>query len=326
MCEVDRGADPHSRFWIRNFFYDQHQFLHSTTIHYTMSSSILKRPREEARGGFKPKKRHRKVKKQFEYHSSSEDENEAAAGTDFKAVNLQDSDESDGGNPRRPKEKAFTAAEDDASEAEDDASPGADRDSHAESDQAGTSSEDEEGDSDANTTASAVKKRKRNDPDVFAASMSKILSSKLSTQKRSDPVLSRSKTAQEASKALSESRLETKARHKLREEKRSLLDKGRIRDVLGLQSTDISTEEIMEREKRLRKTAQRGVVKLFNAVRAAQVRGEEEMRKARRAGVVGIAKREERVSEMSKKGFLEMIAGGGKKQAVGVSAVPETWA
>ena len=272
-----------------------------------MSASILKRPREDARGGFKPKKRQRKVKKQLEYHSSSEDENEVEAGTDFKAVNLQDSDESSDENSKRPQKIAFTAADDDTSEADDDAAPG------AESDDTGASSGNEEGDSDADPTVSAVKKRKRNDPDVFATSMSKILSSKLSTQKRADPVLSRSKTAQEASKSLSESRLETKARHKLREEKRLLLDKGRIIDVLGLESTDISTEQIMEQEKRLKKTAQRGVVKLFNAVRAAQVRGEEEMRRARKEGVVGMAKREERVSEMSKKGFLELIAGGGKK-------------
>ena len=302
---------------IEAFLCNCHQLTHNATIHCTMSASILKRPPEEVRGGFKPKKRQRKVKKQLEYHSGSEDDNKASAGTDFNAVNLQDSDESGGENSRRLQKTAFTATDGDASETEDDAVP------RAESDETGASSGNEEDDFDADATASVVKKRKRNDPDVFATSMSKILSSKLSTQKRSDPVLSRSKTAQEASKSISESRLETKARHKLRQEKRVLLDKGRIRDVLGLQSTDISTEQIMEREKRLKKTAQRGVVKLFNAVRAAQVRGEEEMRRTRKEGVVGMVNREERVSEMSKKGFLELIAGGGKKKVVGTSAVSE---
>ena len=277
-----------------------------------MSASLLKRPREETRGGFKPKKRQRKFKKQLEYHSSSEDENDTATGNDFKPVNLQDSDESGDENPRSPQKIAFIAADGDVSEIEDDAVPG------AESDDTGASSGSEE-DSEADATASTIKKRKRNDPDVFATSMSKILSSKLSTQKRSDPVLSRSKTAQEASKSISESRLETKARHKLKEEKRLLLDKGRIRDVLGLQTTDISTEHIMERENKLKKTAQRGVVKLFNAVKAAQVRGEEEMRRVKREGIVGMTNREERVSEMSKKGFLELIAGGGKKKVVRTS-------
>ncbi len=65
---------------------------------------------------------------------------------------------------------------------------------------------------------------------------------------------------------------------------------------------------MIEEENRLRKTAQRGVVKLFNAVRQAQVRGEE-ARKEAKSGSRG--RKEERVGEMSKKGFLEMVAGGG---------------
>ena len=63
----------------------------------------------------------------------------------------------------------------------------------------------------------------------------------------------------------------------------------------------------MEEERQLRKTAQRGVVKLFNAVRAAQMKGEE----ARKEGGTG-KRRDERVGEMSKRGFLELVAGGGK--------------
>jgi hypothetical protein len=66
----------------------------------------------------------------------------------------------------------------------------------------------------------------------------------------------------------------------------------------------------MELEKRLRKTAQRGVVKLFNAVRAAQIKGEEAAREARAKGLIGHGRREEKVNEMSKKGFLDLIAGG----------------
>lgn len=69
-----------------------------------------------------------------------------------------------------------------------------------------------------------------------------------------------------------------------------------------------SVESMMDEEKRLRKIAQRGVVKLFNAVRQAQVKGEEA---AREAKGVARGRREERVGEMSKEGFLEMVAGGG---------------
>lgn len=66
--------------------------------------------------------------------------------------------------------------------------------------------------------------------------------------------------------------------------------------------------ELQEQEKGLRKTAQRGVVKLFNAVRQAQVRGEEAARSAKGGGR---GRREEKVNEMSREGFLELVAGGG---------------
>ena len=150
--------------------------------------------------------------------------------------------------------------------------------------------------------------------------MSKILGSKLSTSKRDDPVLSRSVAAIEASKEMTDLALEKKAKHKIKEDKKAALEKGRVKDVLGASTafdaanghgTGESVQETMELEKRLRKTAQRGVVKLFNAVRAAQVKGEEAAREARLKGVVGQGRREEKVNEMSKKGFLDLIAGGG---------------
>jgi len=82
--------------------------------------------------------------------------------------------------------------------------------------------------------------------------------------------------------------------------------------VLGLNSEDVSTEQIMEREKGYKKTAQRGVVRMFNAIRAAQVLGEKAAKEAHAAGVVGIEQRQKKVNEMSKKGFLDLIASGGK--------------
>ncbi|KAI4745836.1 Rrp15p-domain-containing protein [Aureobasidium sp. EXF-12298] len=159
------------------------------------------------------------------------------------------------------------------------------------------------------------KTRKRNDPTAFATSMSKILGTKLTTSKRQDPVLSRSAAATAASKELAEQKLELKAKRKMHAEKREALDKGRVKDVLGLNTPDVSTAEIQETERRLQKTAQRGVVKLFNAVRAAQVQGETARSEAKKEGVIGISQRDERVSEMSKKGFLDLIATGGKKPA-----------
>lgn len=101
----------------------------------------------------------------------------------------------------------------------------------------------------------------------------------------------------------------------MREDRKQELEKGRVRDVLGTNGGFTDGEDggrnaadVREQEKRLRKTAQKGVIKLFNAVRAAQVKGEEAMRMGGAAG-----RKKERVEEMSKKGFLALTAGGEAK-------------
>jgi fusion and transport protein UGO1 len=278
--------------------------------------------------GRRPAKKIRKFKKQTDYHSSSSEAEED--GADFAAVNLQDSD-NDGTDvvtgvnavpmaaqhiPKPPKavvEPGSDDEEDEADKEKDDEDVESDADAGAESDITGASSDYE---SEGSTTGDAPnKKKKRNDPTAFATSISKILNTKLTTTKRADPVLSRSRDASKASKELAESRLEAKARHKIRTERREALEKGRIKDVLGLENSEMSTQVIMETEKKLRKTAQRGVVKLFNAVREAQRRGEDAKKDALKQGIVGMGAREEKVSEMSKKGFLELIASGGSKRA-----------
>ncbi|EME81628.1 uncharacterized protein MYCFIDRAFT_154314 [Pseudocercospora fijiensis CIRAD86] len=176
-----------------------------------------------------------------------------------------------------------------------------------------TSASDSESDGHASITSSQARtKKKRNDPDSMATSMLKILDTKLTASKRANPLLSRSKTPAEADKQLADAKLESKARAQIRAEKRALAEKGHVADVLGLQTPNVDTGAILEEEKRLKKTAQRGVVKLFNAVRAAQVKAEEARAEARKEGVVGMKKREERVNEMSKQGFLDLISKGGK--------------
>lgn len=174
--------------------------------------------------------------------------------------------------------------------------------------------EDLPSESEASITSSQAQrtKRKRNDPDAFATSISRILDTKLTSSKRADPVLSRSKSAAEANRSLADSKLEAKARAQIRAEKRAASEKGRVKDVLGLQTPDVDTGKLLEEEKRLKKTAQRGVIHLFNAVRAAQVKAEEAAKEARSQGLVGMQKREERVNEMSKQGFLDLISSGGK--------------
>lgn len=206
---------------------------------------------------------------------------------DDDADNLDDLDEND-----EPDLEATSSAEEDDSESE-----GGD-----------------DGTSQASSSHTLSQRKKRNDPTAFATSISKILETKLSTSKRSDPVLSRSKSALEASQTLADAKLEAKARAQIRAEKRAAAEKGRVKDVLGLQTPDVDTGAMVEEERRLKKIAQRGVVFMFNAVRKAQVSAEEERKKVVGEGVVGMQKREERVNDMSKQGFLELISSGGKQK------------
>lgn len=307
----------------------------------------------------RPRKKVRKVKKQTEYHSSSEDEgsesipSSKATGSNLvqrlspkpkiaakailkhkfvpskpvaappartEDVEDEDEDEDEDGQEVDALElntalnMDLTADNDDDEEDDEPDINDVDADTdEPEDDDIDEDDLDDDSVSDTSTTNTAThNKKKRNDPTAFATSISKILTTKLTSSKRSDPILSRSKTADEASKALADSKLDTKARASIRAEKRSLLEKGRVRDVLGLDTPGVDTGAIMEEEKRLKKTAQRGVVKLFNAVRAAQVRGEEAERQAKAQGMVGMQKRDEKVNEMSKEGFLELLSRGGK--------------
>ncbi|CAG8956657.1 hypothetical protein HYFRA_00012202 [Hymenoscyphus fraxineus] len=264
----------------------------------------------------KSKRPVKKFKKQTDYHSdSSEDEANAPPQEEFKAVNLQDSDNEE-------LDTADLIARD-VSDVEEEATVGELADEEITDASNSDSEDDEDEDSDTNSNPNLIRKRKRNDPEAFATSMSKILGSKLATSKRADPVLSRSVVAIETSKEITDQALEKKARNKMKDDKRLALEKGRVKDVLGASTAfdaangygdmgaQPSVQQTMELEKRLRKTAQRGVVKLFNAVRAAQVKGEEAAREARVKGLVGHGRREEKINEMSKQGFLELIAGGG---------------
>ncbi|CAD0028596.1 unnamed protein product [Aureobasidium pullulans] len=317
-----------------------------------MGNPSAKRKRPEGMGYRKPKKLVKKFKKQKAYHSDSEDDEVQSTNTntnsDFNPVNMDDSeDEEVEDTPAAPvvpvpapepvvekktapkpvapakSESKPAASEDDEAEdddedeeEEDDDLEGLDALDDEDLDDSDLEGDDEMDLSDNEDGEGRQKKtRKRNDPAAFATSMSKILGTKLTTSKRQDPVLSRSAAATAASKELADQKLELKAKRKMHAEKREALDKGRVKDVLGLNTPEVSTAQIQETEKRLQKTAQRGVVKLFNAVRAAQVQGEQARSEAKKEGVVGISQREERVSEMSKKGFLDLIATGGKKAA-----------
>lgn len=290
------GAEPHSAHQNFSARHPKPSIPHRSTYHnstYKMApTNIRKRKHDEIS---KPK-HVKKVRKQQRYSSPSS----ADEADEFPAVNLADSDSDLDQSSEALSDTPATTDPNPAADSTDNASSATDSDDSSTSEP-----------SNPNHTKLSKQKSKRNDPTAFASSISAILNSKLSTSKRSDPVLARSSTAAEANASITNGILEKKAKSKLREDKKEALEKGRVKDVLL--GTDVpggagSVEEMMEEEKRLRKTAQRGVVKLFNAVRQAQVRAEEAAREAK--GVTR-GRREEKMKEMSKKGFLELVAGGG---------------
>lgn len=214
---------------------------------------------------------------------------------------------------------------------EDDSDDYDDNDEYSDLDDEAASGDEAQGGGKSSSNKKGGNKSKRSDPDAFANSLSKILSTKLSSTRRADPVLARSAEAQEASRRAVDIALEQKARKKLRDQKRLAMEKGRVRDVLVATNSTFSninpvtgevmkdelaikgetTGEILETERRLRKVAQRGVVQLFNAFRTAQVKAAEAEKVTKKEGVIGIDRKKEKVTEMSKKGFLDLIASGG---------------
>lgn len=120
--------------------------------------------------------------------------------------------------------------------------------------------EEEQGDEDTH-----VAKKSKKDSEAFSKAMSAILGSKIKAHDRKDPILVRSK---KSAKVLEASRLEAKAKRALAAEKKSGLDKDRIKTLYSSEAKDLQGQ--LEYEKRLKKTAQRGVVKLFNAIQASQ--------------------------------------------------------
>lgn len=306
-----------------------------------MAGGSKKRSQDDSKSkSTRPTKKQRQIEA---YHSGSDSDASAEDRDDFDAVDLLDSDDEDIHNAElddvAPEEEDADSDADSASgaeEGEDDSKPKGRKTLRPQKEAFAKDAPDSEAsstDGDSDDEDHPRHKSKRNDPTAFATSLSKILSTKLSTSRRADPVLARSAEAQEASRKIVDSALETKARRRIREAKRLALEKGRVRDVLVASSGNTkqlniitgeveevedeaskeTTQQILETERRLRKVAQRGVVKLFNAVRAAQVKATEAENKARNEGVVGVKRREEKVTEMSRKGFLDLIASGGGK-------------
>ena len=155
------------------------------------------------------------------------------------------------------------------------------------------------------------RKKQSKDPASFATAMSAILSSSLKAHTRAvsphttynqanpqDPILARSKSQ---SKSLESAKTEHRIRKALAAQKKALRSIGHIEDL-----STYDTKEL-EHERSMKKTAQRGVVRLFNAVRASQIKAEQALLEAKGAPR---AEREEKVKEMSREGFLNLIKSG----------------
>ena len=283
-----------------------------------VAQSELKKRKRELDG--RPRK-HKKIRK-VQHHYSSGSDSEASHNDEFDPVDLADSNSEPATDAEN--EEISSIHSDDASKIP---TKSPSRKKYAPRPAALSASESEtDSDSDASLPSNPNKTKlsKRNDPTAFANSISAILSSKLTSSKRADPVLARSVTAAQATSDIASAKIESQAKQKIRGDRKAALEKGRVKDVLlGTDAPERTGEEAedgekvkenQELEKRLKKTAQRGVVKLFNAVRQAQVRAEEA---AKEKGTMGRDRREEKVEEMSKKGFLELVAGGGGKKVQG---------
>ncbi|KAI1823010.1 Rrp15p-domain-containing protein [Xylaria intraflava] len=287
-------------------------------------ASVKKRSHAASAAAGKLQRPKKKQKKVPQYHSDSEEDLDNALVDDVASASDSDISDSDVDTPAtRNKQLTATTAKDlqktkrgeDKSDSEDGAG--------AESDDDGDDDDDDDdftnSEGETSNLGSKRSKSKRNDPSAFATSLQKIISTKLSNSKRADAILSRSVEAQKASRQIVDATLEAKARKVLRDQKLLALEKGRVRDVMtGDNSEETSTGEIMQTERRLRKTAHRGVIMLFRAVREAQERATEAEKDARKEGIIGVQQRQEKVNEMSRQGFLDLIAAGGGKAKKGV--------
>ncbi|CAI5759017.1 unnamed protein product [Candida verbasci] len=196
-----------------------------------------------------------------------------------------------------------------------------DIDSNVEVDVDGVSSEDseeeerggdEDGSDDTESESYPKLKKKSNKDDgseSFANAFNSIINSKLKAYDRKDPILARNKVTL---KKLESEKLENKAKRALLAEKKQLQDKYRIKQLLPVASSSENPNEIrqiLEKEKNLKKIAQKGVVKLFNAVLSTQIKTSASVGDVK----LGSKSKEELLTEVSKDKFLDLIQAAGEE-------------
>lgn len=139
--------------------------------------------------------------------------------------------------------------------------------------------------SDAEEASLPRKVRSTGDSD-FGTALTNILGSRVKAYDAENPVLVRD---QRPAKQIAAEREEARARKALRADKLKLKDKARVKEVIPKDPEQAG--DALQKEKMLRKIAQRGVVRLLNAIHGAQS-----------AALTG-----EEDAEVSKEKFLDMI-------------------
>jgi hypothetical protein len=144
-----------------------------------------------------------------------------------------------------------------------------------------------------------AKVSKKEESEKFANAMNALLDTRLKAYDRKDPILARSKREL---KKFEDDKLEQKAKRLLLAEKKKKLTANRVKDLLPTDET--IARQVLQHERQLKKTAQRGVIKLFNAILMTQTSTEAEM--SNESGL-GQTKKKELVNELSKEKFLSLV-------------------
>lgn len=179
----------------------------------------------------------------------------------------------------------------------------ADADSEKEDEESEDESEEDSEEDDEFPMKQKKLKNREDGSESFATALNSIIGSKLKAHDRQAPIMVRNK---KVLKKLESDKLEAKAKRAMLSEKKQLYDKFRVKNLLAADTEDLN--KIMENEKKLKKTAQRGVVKLFNAIISTQVKTTEALKTEK----VGEVKKEELFNEMSKEKFLDLVQSAGK--------------
>lgn len=168
----------------------------------------------------------------------------------------------------------------------------------------GVEEDDDDDDDDIPVPQKKQKVSKKEETEKFSNAMNALLDTHLKAYDRKDPILARSK---KELKTFENEKLEEKAKRMLLAEKKKRLTANRVKDLLP--TDDSKAREVLEKEKKLKKIAQKGVIKLFNAILMTQTATEQDISKE---SGIGSNKKKELVNEISKEKFLSLVQQAGK--------------